>query len=205
MKGIRILILIGVLLHGISESYAQEEENYANTEKLYVHPYASGGLFRLQGRESISSFGGGLKLGYGFSKLFTLYVGSNVSIMGTIDYSDDYPANNFQIGLAQLGGQFNFHYGPKVVSYLDIALVGAGASFIIPEGDRQFSGGGVTASGGVRYFTRPAFALDLNLAFSYIHFSRFIEPDRSEEIRQLAYVAKINFGISWFPFISRSN
>ena len=121
----------------------------------------------------------GAKLGFGFSPLLTAYLGLNNASMERDRGS----------GLAYLdvGAQLNFRAGrAALVPYLDAALSGTGD-------DTGASGIGVTAGGGLRYFVSPVLALDGGLFLNYSS----VEVGGTE-----ANVtgARLNLGISWFPF-----
>lgn len=102
--------------------------------------------------------GGGLSLrvGYGFSPLFTLYGGLSGA---TVDGETNGVINNdYTFAAGEIGARFNFRRGRALRPYLDVALRGATASD--DESDLEFRGGGVAFGGGLAYFVSPTVALD---------------------------------------------
>lgn len=150
---------------------ALETQTQFNTTGLFVRGYVSGnGLSGSGGTNTGRGLGG--KLGYGFSPSITAYLGLNAASMeiGSIAYFD-------------IGMQFNFSKGSALVPYVDVALSGIGDN----AGN---SGAGITGGGGIRYFVSPVFALDGGLFLNY---------SSIEGIDSITS-ARLNLGISWFPF-----
>lgn len=143
----------------------------------------------------------GIKAGYGFSRLFTLYLGIEGAEMNAGDFSGD-ENEEFGLGFAELGAQFNFRTGkPAAIPYAEIALTGQAAVFDPDEdSDITFAGGGITLGGGLKYFISKTFALDLGLLFTFGNFSEVERGDETIDIDQNTTSTRLNFGLSWFPF-----
>jgi len=91
----------------------------------------------------------GIKAGYGFSRLFTLYLGIEGAEMNAGDFSGD-ENEEFGLGFAELGAQFNFRTGkPAAVFDPD------------EDSDITFTGGGITLGGGLKYFVSKRLRLTL--------------------------------------------
>ena len=136
----------------------------SNTEKLFLQFSLDGQqLIFSEDRRDANDTGGGIsaRAGWGFSQLFTLYLGLNGARMegrGNPFVEDDY-----DWGAVEIGGRFNFRSGKQLVPFADVALRGVAA--VREDIDLEFLGGGITLGGGVAYFVSPAIALEAGFRF----------------------------------------
>lgn len=175
----------------------------SHTQKLFLQAHLNGTGLSVDGNDAENGSGFGLKVGYGFSPLFTLYAGLDAASMngaGGVDYG---------YGLFDIGGQFNFRSGANaLVPYLDVALTGqaavfedSGTVFGEPGAEITFSGAGLTFGGGLKYFVSPVLALDGSLTATVGSFTT-VEYDGvsvSDDEGIDANGARFSFGISWYP------
>ncbi len=136
----------------------------------------------------------GLTLGYGFSKLFTLYVNADGA---TIDPD---AGKDYTLAHGEIGGLF--HFGStrsKFRPYLDVALTGRTAEYEVGPLDVEVSGGALTFGGGVKYFASRALALDLGLKLSGGELTQTSAGNLERDIEEDAASSRLNFGIVWHP------
>ena len=144
--------------------------------------------------------GGGLALrvGYGFSPLFTLYGGvSGATVDGE---ANGVIGNEYTFGAGEIGARFSFNRGRALRPYLDVALRGVTASD--DESDLEFRGGGVALGGGLAYFVSPTVAIDGALrigggGFNEVDFGRVsVEVDEDD----FGYgEGRLSLGVTVYP------
>jgi hypothetical protein len=179
------------------------EEEVSNTEGLMVS--GSVGALGITSAAQDDSDGGGtfgIQVGYGFSRLFTLYAGLDLGGMeGENSFtqaalqSDEYGAATFQ-----LGGQFHFRTYEKLVPFFDVALTGIGMGSDTSGEDRLLSGGGLSVGGGVKYFVSPVFALNGGLYFGSGTWDELEVGDETTDVGAGYDSGRLRVGVSWFPF-----
>lgn len=187
--------------HAQSTSTPADPEPESFTERLFVHLHGS-----VQGHDiasdDVDSGGGfGLKLGYGFTPTYTLYVGLDVAGMAADNpqtaatFGDNYALVYFDVG-----SQFNFRSGEKAVPYLDVALTGVASGTEQGGTDVTLSGSGLSVGGGVKYFLSPAFALDGALHLSTGGYRQSDVNGDTRDIDASYFGTRLQAGLSWYPF-----
>ncbi len=165
----------------------------SHTSKLFLQAHFNGTGLAVEDADAEGGSGFGVKLGYGFNPLFTLYAGFDAAGMRT-------EGGEYGYGLFDIGGQFNFRSGPNaVVPYLDLALTGQAAVFDIAGDDLVFSGSGFTLGGGLKYFATPAVAIDGSLSTTLGSFREVEYQGDREAVDASANGVRLGFGISWYP------
>ena len=170
----------------------------SGTEGLFLHLALDGQAVEIDdNRDGAEAEGGGLALrvGYGFSPLFTLYGG----VSGAAVEGDRIGEYDFTAG--EIGARFSFNRGRALRPYLDVALRGVRAE--AEDVDFEISGGAIAVGGGVAYFLSPTVALDAALRFG---------GGRADEV-QLGQVsfdvsedeldfgeARLSVGLTAYPF-----
>lgn len=148
--------------------------------------------------------GGGatIKLGYGFTRLFALYVEGSAASLNT-DNDENWTLSHFDIGARfSLGGPAS-----AVVPYLQAAVSGRAGTRddVIIQGsttprDLEISGAGFTAGGGLLIFFHPAWAFDADLKFTVGEFSTIKYGNVSVDGFEIdATSTRFNVGVSWHP------
>jgi len=168
MRRLVLGLLFALCLLPAAQAQAQER---ANTRKLFINIHALGARAGLDvdGFQNEDGRGAGIKLGYGFSKVFTLYLGLDVALNESINF----PGNNAGQGYLDLGAQLNLTSGRSAfVPYVDVAATGRSAVLQTPEGDLTLTGFSGSAGGGLKLFLSPAIALDLNARLTRGTFSQ---------------------------------
>ena len=166
----------------------------SHTGKLFLQAHLNGTGLSVEESDAESGNGFGLKVGYGFSPLFTLYAGFDAASM------DATGGGEYAYGLFDLGGQFNFRSGAHaLVPYLDVALSGQAAILDVAGDDLTFSGAGISFGGGLKYFVSPALALDGSLTVTRGSFREAEYLGERETVDATANGARFGLGISWYP------
>lgn len=144
------------------------------------------GVSASEGNFEADDSGGGIGLNaeYGFNETFSLFV--NLDGSGI--------AEDTGLGHFDIGARIHLSPGQQVRPFVTAAL--SGVSVVNDEAETTFSGGGLTAGGGVRYFFSPRVALDLNGAFTFGQFTEvevgnFSEDDLSIDMNSY----RIRFGV----------
>lgn len=152
--------------------------------------------------ERESGGGGTIKLGYGFTRLFALYVEASGASLET-DNDEDWT-----LGHVDIGGRFSLGSTTgTLVPYLQVAVTGRAGTRkdVVFQGssvprDLELSGAGLTAGGGLLVFFRPQWAFDADLKFTAGEFSTIRYGNVSVEGLEIdATSTRFNVGVSWHP------
>lgn len=202
---LKLFVTLSACLVAASSSFAQTAPKAktadvpavrSNTEKLFLQAHLNGTGLSVDGSDAESGSGFGIKIGYGFSPLFTLYAGLDGASMDGVGGTD------YGYGLFDIGGQFNFRSGANaLVPYLDVALTGQAAVFDEAGEEVTFSGAGFTFGGGLKYFLSPVIALDASLTATVGSFTT-VEYDGvsvSDEDGLDSSGSRFSLGVSWYP------
>lgn len=192
------------------------------TEGLFLQGHLTGAGLEVEGDginfgdEDGEGGGLGVKVGYGFTPVFTLYAGLDVAAIDEFnpaifgveeDFADPFFDDEVAYFSFDLGTQLNFGSGRnKLVPYLDLALSYSGIAYELNDRffseDITVSGAGVSVGGGLKYFIAPSVALDVSLTGTASEFEditidgdeiSFPGPDFDTR------AARFGFGISWYP------
>ena len=131
----------------------------SNTEGLFLHLALDGQSLDYSDDGIDNRDGGGglaLRVGYGFSPVFTLYGGLSGADMDGGD--NPVAGGDYGFGAGEIGARFHFNRGSDLRPYLDVALRGVVAD--LEERGAEFRGGGVALGGGLAYYLSPTVALD---------------------------------------------
>ena len=110
-------------------------------------------------------------------------------------------ARDYTLVYLDLGVRFNFRSGASaVVPYLDGSISGVASTYDTAFGDATFTGGGLSLGGGVQYFFSPEFALNGGLQFTLGQYNEIEMGGQSEGIDLDLTSARLNVGVSWYPF-----
>lgn len=207
-----LLVAGCVAVGGVQSTHAQSthaqstpadatSEPESFTEHLFVHVHGALQGHDIASNEVDNGGGFGLKLGYGFTPTYTLYVGLDVAGMATDNpqtaatFGDDYA-----LVYVDIGSQFNFRSGEKAVPYLDVALTGVASGTDQGGTDVTLSGSGLSVGGGVKYFLSPAFALDGALHLSTGGYRESDVNGDTRDIDASYFGTRLQAGLSWYPF-----
>jgi hypothetical protein len=194
----------------------------SNTEGLFLQGHLSGASVEVESNlrqvadEDGSGGGLGIKVGYGFTPVFTLYAGLDVAALdnfnpGIFGIDDEIvdPFFNDEVGYLSfdLGTQLNLGAGRnRLVPYLDLALSYSGIVYELNDNffneDITVSGAGVSLGGGLKYFLSPTVALDISLTGTASEFEDVTIDGDEFDIPGLEFdtrAARFGFGIAWYP------
>ena len=197
----RTVPVLALLLAVAAPASAQSR---SNTEGLYLGgSLGSTALFFDEADYDVNDEGGGLNLrvGYGFSRLFTLYLGVGGARIDGVN--NGLVNDEYDFGYGELGALFHFSSARRAwVPYLDIALAGVEASYD-DDFDLAFRGGALALGGGVKYYVSEPLALDFGLrvrggAFDEVETGRARFDLNADDFE--FGTAQLTFGLSWFPF-----
>lgn len=163
----------------------------SNTQGLFLRTHLNGIGLSLDQGDAESGGGLGVKAGYGFSRLFTLYLGFDAASMESGEYS---------YALVDLGAQLNFGSATStLIPYLDFALSGQAAVMDMYGSNATMSGNGFTLGGGVKYFVSPVLALDAALLATPGAFNQISYQGQSGDVDFSTSGGRFTLGLSWFP------
>lgn len=191
--------LLGLLLAGspIRPLAAQNAGTMrSNPVGLVLGAHLNGTALDGDDFDEMESGGGlGLRLGYGFNRMFTLYLQADGASMDAPDMDDAYTFGQGDLGL-------RLHFGDptrSAIFYLDGAFTAWLARYDILGSDMDVTGAGFTLGGGLEYFFSPAFALDAGLKFTVGNFDEVSYEGDSESVDLDANSTRFNVGVSWYP------
>jgi hypothetical protein len=156
----------------------------------------SGLQTNLAGSSAESGGGGGLVLGYGFSKRWSLYTDVSDALMNVPG------GGTYSLAHADLGARVHFRGGAHaLVPFLQVGATGRAVSTTSGGTTYTGSGGGATLGAGLNaYFTHSA-ALSAVASWSVGNFDKFQVDDISvaSNASVNATTARVHLGMVWFP------
>lgn len=179
-----------------------EKEILSDTEGFFIEGHFQGHGLTVEDSDADSGGGLGVKVGYGFTPLFTLYLGIDGASMDVSNgEGQNVVASEYTLVYVDLGGRINLRAGPNsVVPYLDGSLSGIGSVYDTAAGEATFSGAGVSIGGGVQYFFSPQFAFNGGLDLTFGSYDELELAGQTESVDLGITGARINIGFSWYPF-----
>ena len=146
-----------------------------------------------QGTES--GGGGGVRLGYGFNDLFTMYTQVDYANMISADGTEDYNLTQFD-----LGGRFSFRSRSKALRpYVDVAVSGRAARTDYLGSPLTMSGSAFTLGGGLQYYFARHAAIDAGIKGSGGAFNRITYEGTTETFEGgNATSSRFNLGLSFY-------
>ena len=141
-----------------------------------------------------SGAGGGLTLGWGVSRLVTIFVQGSGASIDTEDGNDTYTLAHFD-----LGARFNFR-GPqaRALPYLAVAYSGRSAGIDLDGDLFTITGAGPSFGGGLALFFTPAVALDLGLLWTTGSFTEAEFQGQKETVDVSAVSTRFDLGLAWW-------
>lgn len=191
--------LTALLFLTTGDAHAQR----SNTRGIFLnaHLNATGIGYDDDDFDTQSGGGLGVQFGYGVSNLVTLFLGVDGAVMSSDDVEDA-----FTLAHVDAGAQFNFGRPRSAARpYGVVALTFRQATFDLGEGNQafevDFSGGGLTLGGGLKYFFSRVAALDvgLNLTFGQFNDVQVGGVTVQNALDLNATSGRFVVGLSWFP------
>ena len=189
----------------VAASTAGAQER-VNTRGLSIGAHMNGSSIKVEDADQESGGGLGLRVGYGFTPMFSAYIGSDVAKVSVPESLGD---GDFLLTHAELGMRANFVGARSWMPYLDLSIGQRMASAEVDDGagntsDHELSGMSFGFGGGVQWFFSPSFALDLGLKYTMGEFSEYKIDNVTLSGGELdAKSTRLNVGFSWSPMASR--
>jgi hypothetical protein len=156
----------------------------------------SGIQTNVAGSSAESGPGGGLVLGYGFSKRWSLYTDVSDAVMNATG------GGTYSLAHADLGARVHFRGGAHaLVPFLQVGATGRAVSTTVGGTTYTGSGGGATLGAGLNaYFTHSA-ALSAVASWSVGNFDKFQVDNLvvGTNASVTATTARVHLGMVWFP------
>jgi hypothetical protein len=171
------------------------------TQGFFVAPHLLGASLKAEDEPIESGGGGGLSLGYGFSRNVAAFFTADVA---NIDINDPEIEGTYTLANVDLGLRFNLtDQTYKGVPYLEAAFTGRAAQTTVEGIDIQISGPAFTGGVGLNYYFQQKLAFDVALSYTYGKFDRLeVDGDETSFDSFNAAGARFRLGITWFPFAS---
>ena len=185
-----------------SPGVAQE----STTRGLLIGAHLGGASLSVEGSERSNGGGGGIAVGYGLNRNFTLFLqldGASIDVRNQDDVE-----GTWAIGHVDLGTRFHFANSLRSwVPYLQAAfsaravqVSGLPPESVLGGDDVEFSGGAFTFGGGVMLYAGQTFAFDLGLLFSGGEFTDIRVGQTTQGGLDLdASSSRFNLGVAWWP------
>lgn len=193
-------LMVGAHINGSSVKFGEIKEDGASTSSSISDDTESGA-------------GGGLIVGWGFTKWLMVYGGfdiAKIKIKGLENIEDfDGPFEilpaDYALTHADLGARFSFpspNHG--LVPYLNAALSARVVTAEIAGEEISLSGPAATIGGGFQYFFNPKLALDANVQFTAGKFKDAEALGVKVDLEKFGDVensnsARVNVGLRFYP------
>lgn len=173
----------------------------STTRGFVIGGHLGGASLTVEGSDRSNGGGGGIVVGYGLNRSFTLFVqldGSSVDVR-----NQEAVGGQWSIAHADFGVRYHFANSLRSwVPYLQGAFTGRAVRVTELPADQEveFSGGAFTLGGGVMLYPSQTFAFDLGLLFSGGEFTDVTVGQTTQGGLDLdASSSRFNLGIVWWP------
>jgi hypothetical protein len=147
------------------------------------------------GSSTESGGGGGLVLGYGFSKRWSMYVDASDAVMKATS------GGTYNLAHGDLGFRLHFRSGAhRLVPFLQFGATGRNVS--VTTNGATFTGSGVggTAGAGFNWYLKPSVAMSTAMNWSMGNFNNFqVDTLTVSGLSVKATTARLHLGLVWFP------
>ena len=183
----------------------QLEGQESTTRGLNVGVHFQGASLSVEGGDPDGGGGMGARIGYGFNRIFTLYLeGDGIAVDSE---GSEVVKGTWTLGHLDLGARFHLANALRSwVPYLDVAVGGrfAGIKDLKVDGEDQpdidFSGGAFSFGGGISFYFSQTFALDLGVKFTGGEFTEVQIGQGSLGGLDLdASSTRLKLGVVWWP------
>ena len=209
---------------------AQEIEHKANTRGLFFNGHFNGTSAKYSDPDATENGGGaGFQVGYGVTRSFTVFFGTDASRLSFGTKSVEDPGNfridfedKYWLKQLEIGGRYNFVSPTRTwVPFVSAAYLMpfGGSDFTLydmssgsPENpqDGEFNlkkGSGATLGVGLDYFFSEKLALNVAASYSPVKFKEIEIKSQGDSftdtIETKFNLTRVNFGFSWFPQLGR--
>ncbi len=202
MRSVRsnlIVLLAFLFLPGMA--LAQQ----STTRGFNVGAHLSAASLSVEGEERNEAGGGGISVGYGFNRSFSLFLqldGAQFNDQSTADLEGDWTLGHVDLGVRYSFANSLRRWVPYVQAALDLRAVTI-SDPVVDGTDREeaeLTGSGLTLGGGLAYHLTEAFALDLQLLWTAGEFNTLrVENVSVSGFDVDASSGRFNLGVSWWP------
>jgi hypothetical protein len=193
--------LLGFSLLPVAPLAAQK----STTRGLNLGFHLQGASLKVEDADPAGGGGAGFRVGYGFNRIFTLYLeadGVTVEAGDPAVFSGDWT-----LGHAEIGARFHFANSLRSwVPYLE-AAVGSRAARVkdVKSGNQAWedvnvTGGAFSVGGGIYAYITETLALEVGLKFSSGQFTKVdLGPLSIDDLDIDAQSTRFDVGIVWWP------
>lgn len=198
-----LLIALLLVLAGAPDRAVAQSD--ANTRGLFLNVRTGGHGVAFENDDEGTGHGGGLRLGYGISDRFTMYLGIEAAGMkGELAFEEFAAGDEFNVAFIELGGRYHFRPQERLVPFADASLAIMGVAYEKDQttngSDVTYGGLGGSFGGGVMYFVTPKFAVEGAASFVPGNlWDRSVgSQDNSVDIGMAS--VRMTVGVSFYPF-----
>lgn len=187
----------------VDQAAAQESTTRGFTFGLHV----TGASLEVEGanNDRESAGGGGIRVGYGLNRNFTLFVRADGAKFD--DLTTDNVEGQWTMGHFDIGARYNFanslrRWIPFVEAALGYRAVSVDNPVVdnIPRNELSITGAGLTLGGGVDYYFSETWALDLQLLWTGGEFTTLrIDNVSTSGLAFDATSSRVTLGVAWWP------
>ena len=162
-----------------------------STSGLFVNGHLNGSGVSFDEEAAESGGGAGIRLGYGFGRVVTLYAGATGAMV------EDADADTYALAHVDLGLRLHVPTSSRVTPYLDASYTGIGMDY--SDYDISAGGAGPSLGGGLLVFLASPLALDLGMKWTFGTLNEISLGGETAEVDVDANSARFDIGLSWFP------
>jgi len=172
---------------------------------LHLGFHLQGGSLKVEDGDASGGGGAGVRVGYGFNRIFTLYLEADGL---TVEAGDpEVFAGKWALAHAEIGGRFHFANSLRSwVPFLEVAVGGRGARVKnVTSGneaweDVNVTGGVFSVGGGLYAYFTQTLALEVGVKFSGGRFTKIdLGPLSLENLDLDAQSSRFKVGLVWWP------
>lgn len=202
LRGATRIALLAAALSIPAGANAQTGLDPSNTRGLFVGARTVGHGVAYEGDRDGGGGGVGLRLGYGFSDLFTGYVGIDGATISEGDGFERLPeGDSYGLVYIDLGGRFHFRRDHRWVPFLEASGSIVGLAFDTSEDQEdQYGGAAFTAGAGLLYFATPNLALEGAASMTAGSLMERELAGTAEDIDIGVAGVRLHLGVAYYPF-----
>lgn len=200
----RIAVAVVLSLCVAARASAQAPVDKSFSEKFFIGGGLEGTAIatNISGSATVteSGAGGGLVVGYGFTRQWALYGNFSAASISAAGGNGSYGLGHFDVG-----ARVHFRTGPNVVvPFVQFGLSGRAVSENITDRSGTHtvtaSGAGVAAGAGLNAYFNPSFAFSGSVTWAFGNFSNYSLDNVSIAGSTVSATStRVHLGIVWFP------
>lgn len=181
---------------------AQAGADASHTEGLYLSARTGGYSIAYKGDVEGTGGGFGVRAGYGFSELFTVYVGMGGASISEGDGFEGLPTgDSYGLLLIDAGGRFHFRRESRWVPFLEAEANIVGVWFDdADDAEVQYGGASASLGGGMLYFLSPTIAAEGAASFTAGSLMEREIAGSTDDVDIGLAGVRLHLGVSLYPF-----